>query len=87
MNFRDHSIVDGFVCGDDSGVRPDGRLSPQLVGGILASGLTAKELKANLLEQYDQELKNPEIALFLRSFSTNMDLEERLTGKARRGGA
>ena len=87
MNIKDHAIKDGFVFGDDSGVRKDGRHSPQLVGGILAAGLTAKELKANLLEQYDQELKNPEIALFLRSFSTNTDLGERLTGNGRRGGA
>ena len=49
----------------------------------MAAGLSAKETKANLLEQYDQELTNPEIAVFLRSFRTNMDCEQKLTGKAR----
>lgn len=50
-------------------VRPDGRIALQLVGEIMTAGLTAEELKAVLIKEYERELKNPEVAVLVRSFS------------------
>ena len=51
-------------------VRPDGRISLQLVHEIVAAGLTPLELTRLLTEKYAAELKEPEITLIVRSFSS-----------------
>jgi protein involved in polysaccharide export with SLBB domain len=48
-------------------VRPDGRISLQLVGDVMAAGRTPAELSATLRKLYDAELKRPEVAVILRS--------------------
>lgn len=51
-------------------VRPDGRISLQLIDEIVAAGLTPDELKNLLKRKYETtELKNVEIAVVVRSFS------------------
>ena len=50
-------------------VRPDGRISLQLVDEIVATGMTPVELKNTLLEKYKTEFKNPKITVIVRSFS------------------
>lgn len=50
-------------------VRPDGRISLQLVHEIIAVGLTPKELTDLLTKKYAPELKKPEITVIVRSFS------------------
>ena len=50
-------------------VRPDGRISLQLVHEIIAVGLTPQELTDLLTKKYAPELKRPEIAVIVRSFS------------------
>jgi protein involved in polysaccharide export with SLBB domain len=50
-------------------VRPDGRISLQLVGEIFAAGRTPAELGAILTEQYGREIRKPEVTVIVRSFS------------------
>jgi len=49
-------------------VRPDGRISLQLVHEIMAAGLTPAELTGVLREKYAVEVKQPEITVIVRSF-------------------
>ena len=48
-------------------VRPDGRISLQLIHEVTAANLTAPQLTALLAEKYMGQLKNPEIAVIVRS--------------------
>ncbi len=48
-------------------VRPDGRISLQLVHEVEAANLTAPQLTRLLAERYSGQLKNPEIAVIVRS--------------------
>jgi polysaccharide export outer membrane protein len=50
-------------------VRPDGRISLQLVEEIEAAGLTPAELDKIITERYSKELDNPEVAVIVRSFT------------------
>ena len=49
-------------------VRPDGRISLQLVQEIACAGLTPAELTKLLTEKYATELRQPEITVIVRSF-------------------
>ena len=48
-------------------VRPDGRIALQLVGEIAVVGHTVEEIRDILIKNYSGQLKNPEIAVLLRS--------------------
>ncbi len=48
-------------------VRPDGRISLQLVHEVEAANLTAPQLTALLAKRYAGQLKNPEIAVIVRA--------------------
>jgi protein involved in polysaccharide export with SLBB domain len=50
-------------------VRPDGKISLQLVDEIRASGMKPSELDKVLTRKYSQELKKPEIAVIVKSFT------------------
>jgi protein involved in polysaccharide export with SLBB domain len=50
-------------------VRPDGRISLQLVHEIITAGLTPAELTGILTEKYSAEIERPEITVIVRSFS------------------
>jgi protein involved in polysaccharide export with SLBB domain len=50
-------------------VRPDGRISLQLVPEMKVAGLTPKELTEALKREYSQELAKPELSVIMRSFS------------------
>ncbi|AJE04816.1 sugar transporter [Geobacter pickeringii] len=50
-------------------VRPDGKISLQLIHDTPAAGLTPAELMGRLAELYRKELKNPEVVVIVRSFS------------------
>lgn len=50
-------------------VRPDGKISLQLVDEIQASGLKPSELDMVLTRKYSQELKKPEVAIIVKSFA------------------
>jgi polysaccharide biosynthesis/export protein PslD len=49
-------------------VRPDGKISLQLVDEVQAAGLKPSELDAELTKKYAQELKKPMIAVIVKSF-------------------
>jgi len=49
-------------------VRPDGRISLQLVHEVQAATLTTSELSSLLQKKYAAHLKNPEISVIMRSF-------------------
>ena len=52
-------------------VRPDGRISLQLVHEIMVAGLTPSELTDLLTTRYASELKKPEITVIVRSFGAH----------------
>jgi protein involved in polysaccharide export with SLBB domain len=52
-------------------VRPDGRISLQLVHEIMVAGLTPSELTASLTQKYAPELKKPEVTVIVRSFGAH----------------
>jgi polysaccharide export outer membrane protein len=49
-------------------VRPDGKISLQLVEEIEAAGLTPAELDKIITDRYGEELKSPEVVIIVRSF-------------------
>jgi polysaccharide export outer membrane protein len=49
-------------------VRPDGKITLQLVGEVEARGLEPAELRDRLLELYAPHLVSPEVAVIVRSF-------------------
>ncbi len=49
-------------------VRPDGRISLQLVGEVSADGKTPAELRQELLAMYQTHLKEPDVAVIVQSF-------------------
>ena len=48
-------------------VRPDGRITLQLVNDVIAAGLTPAQLTAVLTKAYSGELRNPKVAVILRT--------------------
>ncbi len=54
-------------------VRPDGRIGLQLVGELVTAGMTAGELKAVLVNKYAEQLRDPEVAVIVRSFSVPVE--------------
>ena len=55
-------------------VRPDGRISLQLVREITTAGLTPAELTDLLTNKYAKELKKPEVTVIVRSFGSTESL-------------
>jgi protein involved in polysaccharide export with SLBB domain len=53
---------------EDVVVRPDGKISLQLVDEVQASGKTPRQLDKELTELYSVELKRPAITVIMRSF-------------------
>jgi len=50
-------------------VRPDGKISLQLIDDIRAAGLTPSQLDADLTRKYAQELRKPAITVIVKSFT------------------
>ena len=50
-------------------VRPDGKISLQLIDEIQAAGLTPSQLDRLLTRKYSRDLKKPEIAVIVKSFA------------------
>jgi polysaccharide export outer membrane protein len=49
-------------------IRPDGKITMQLVGDIEAADLTVPEFRTKLTEAYQQYLKHPEISVTVNTF-------------------
>jgi polysaccharide export outer membrane protein len=52
-------------------VRPDGMISLQIVGAVMAADRTPRELHAELVEAFTPALKNPKIVVLVRRFAGN----------------
>ena len=50
-------------------VRPDGKISLQLVHEVQAAGVTPSQLDKNLTQEYARELQKPEVTVIVKSFS------------------
>lgn len=57
---------------DGMTVRPDGRISMQLIGEVMAYGKSPNDLSILLRQKYEKELKNPEITVIVRSFGSRI---------------
>ena len=53
-------------------IRPDGRISVQLLGDVEAAGRTPEELRTLLLERYASYQRNPDLVVIVREFSAQM---------------
>lgn len=62
-------------------VRPDGRISLQLIGTVNAAGMTPEELARVLKEKYRPELRDPEINVLVHSFSNQQVFVDGEVGK------
>lgn len=51
-------------------VRPDGKISLQLIPEIQAAGLSPQDLRKSLIETYAKEINKPELSIIMRSFSS-----------------
>lgn len=52
-------------------IRPDGKISLQLIGEIEAAGLTPVELEKRLIEKYSDILAKPEVTVIIRKFASS----------------
>lgn len=53
-------------------VRPDGRISLQLIDEVLAVGMTPAELTKELVERYSVELRQPAVTVIVRAFGAQL---------------
>jgi protein involved in polysaccharide export with SLBB domain len=53
-------------------IRPDGRLSLQLVGEVHAEGRTPAELAQQLRDAYSTELRDPEVSVIVRAMAARV---------------
>lgn len=52
-------------------IAPDGRVALQLVGEMVAAGLSTQELKNLLTERYKKIVRQPELAVILRKYAAS----------------
>lgn len=52
-------------------IRPDGRISLELVGEVQAAGLPVSDLQAILLQRYAEFVRQPEVAIIVKEFGGN----------------
>lgn len=56
---------------EEVAVRPDGRISLQLIPEVVAAGKTPEELTAELKQLYEPELSKPAITVIVRTFTAH----------------
>ena len=67
-------------------VRPDGRIALQLVGEITVVGHTVDQIRTILIKNYSGQLKNPEVAVLLRSSNVPGEEVSATVGDGNSGG-
>jgi len=50
-------------------IRPDGKISLQLIDEVMGAGLTPSELDSILTEKYSKTLRGPEVAVIVKEFA------------------
>lgn len=66
----DIKFLNNTLLSDRVLVRPDGRISLQLVNDVMAAGLTPAELTTALTEKFAQHIQEKNITVIIRSFSS-----------------
>lgn len=64
-------------------IRPDGKISLQLINEIVAVGKSPSQLKQILLQQYSQKLSRPEVGIIVKEFA---NLNVYVGGEVKNGG-
>lgn len=54
---------------DNQTVRPDGKITLQLIGEVMARGRTPLELQEEITKLYASQLRKPEVTVIVRSFA------------------
>ncbi len=54
---------------DEVTIRPDGKISLQLIGDVKAAGLTPKELESELVRKYNAKIESPELVVIVKGFA------------------
>lgn len=67
-------------------VRPDGRIALQLIGELPVVGNTVEQIRTILMKNYSGQLKNPEVAVLLRSSNVPGEEISATGGEANSGG-
>jgi protein involved in polysaccharide export with SLBB domain len=67
----------------DQMIRPDGTITLQLLGKVVAQGKTPEELKRDLIKLYGLQLKKPEVEVIVR---TKQDRKVYVSGEVRNPG-
>jgi hypothetical protein len=67
-------------------VRPDGRIALQLIGELPVVGNTVEQIRAILVKNYSGQLKNPEVAVLLRSSNVPGEVISATGGEGSLGG-
>ena len=57
---------------EEVAVRPDGKISLQLIHDVMAAGLTPLQLSKQLKKAYGSQLRKPEIAVIVRSLASQV---------------
>jgi polysaccharide export outer membrane protein len=65
-------------------IRPDGKITMQLVGDIQAAGLTPDQLKASIVEKLSEFINKPEVSVSVQSVQSRRYY---ITGEVMRAGA
>jgi protein involved in polysaccharide export with SLBB domain len=55
---------------EQEAIRPDGKISLSLIGDVTAAGVTPEQLRAELLTQYADKIKDPEITIIVQSLDS-----------------
>jgi hypothetical protein len=67
-------------------VRPDGRIALQLIGELPVVGNTVEQIRTILMKNYSGQLKNPEVAVLLRSSNVPGEVISATGGEGNPGG-
>lgn len=68
----------------DVTVRPDGRISTPLVQDMQAAGKSPTTLATDLQRQLSEYVRNPEVTVSVKKFSSTFDQQVRVLGEAQR---
>ncbi|MEO1309413.1 MAG: XrtA/PEP-CTERM system exopolysaccharide export protein [Pseudomonadota bacterium] len=63
-------------------VRPDGRISTPLIDDMVAAGKTPAQLSQNIEDALSRYVKDPEVTVLVKDFSSTFDQQVRVLGAA-----
>src|SRR4030042_306695 len=54
---------------ENQAIRPDGKISLQLIGEVMANGKSPEELKEHLVKLYTPQLRKPDVTVIVRTLA------------------